>query len=294
MFKILNETMEKNSDVSVVENLWLEVKKSNIIAAKKKELAKEYHKLYPHYKAEDIKLGNTIVDSHLVEISYIEYSEEKEVPVLDADGNPVVDPETGNVKTKLEPVIPDEYYTVTEPNKEDEEGQKVLKPNFANAPLRPTLDYFVEKKTKEWLQNPENLKIDMDQFVPFIKPYMVKLVNVEFSKAMNAITNKYPEHEQMTWDQQEQEARAYKADPKNAKTPLISNIAKARGIDLDTLADKIIAKAEAYKQAAGLAIGYRQEAEGVISTIATYEDYQKVVAGLEAKRDLFYKVVEGK
>ena len=285
----INNMMEKNKDVHAIEKLWVEMKKHNEEEAlvKKDLLEEEYKNLYPEVETTEIKVGGIVIDTIKEKIKYIEYDKEKEVPVLDENGDPIIDPETGDIKTELKPVIPDEYYET------DDNGEKVLKAEYAESPLRPTLKYFIKKSTEQLL---EDIKYDinMDQFVPFIKPYMIKLVNVEFSKAMNVITSKYPEHEQMTWDQQEQEARAYKADPKNAKTPLISNIAKARGVDLDTLADKIIAKAEAYKQAAGLAIGYRQEAEDVISAIATYEDYQKVVAGLEAKRDLFYKVVEGK
>lgn len=283
----IEELMGENKNVSVVEFAWKENKKNEIIKNKTKEIEKEYFERYPNAKITETKIGDVIIGTRMSTIDYIEYDKEEEVPVLDENGNPITDPETGEIKTELKPVLPGECY------KEDEEGNKVLKDECKDKPLRPTLDYFIEKKIKEWLQDPENLKVDMNEFVNFIKPYMFKLVNVEFDEAMNVVTKAYPEHEQLTWDQQEREARAYKANPQTAKTPLISKIAKTRGIDLATLANKIIEKADNYKTIVGAAIGYRQDAHSLIESIKTYDNYKEIISELEAKKDIFYKIVKG-
>ena len=290
----IHNMMDQNKDVSAIEQIWVEMKETSEKEAllKKDLLEEKYKKLYPETEIAEIKVGGFVVDTYEETIPYIVYSEEKAVPVLDEIGLPVLDPETGDIKTELKPVIPDEYYNVVVDEKTGE-SKKVLITKYENAPMKPTLKYYIKKQTQSIL-NDITYDIDMDKFVPFVKPYMIKLVNVEFSKAMSAITKQYPEHEQMTWDQQEYEARAYKADPKNAQIPLIANIAKGRGVDVSTLVDKIIAKADAYKQAAGLAIGYRQDAEGHIAAITTYAEYTTLVKEFEAERNLFYKVVGGK
>lgn len=56
----------------------------------------------------------------------------------------------------------------------------------------------------------------------------------------------YPEVIKRTFERQEAEARAYIADP-NAVTPTLTKIATARGLDLSTLAARVIYKADAYR-----------------------------------------------
>lgn len=287
--------MEQNKPVNIVNQSWVEVQKNkkledfvNKLKSNDDEESSEYYKLYPITKVVNIKIGNLIIEKKVVPIEYIEYNKEEQVPVLDANGNPVLDPETNKIKTQFIPVFPDKYYEL------DENGNKVLKKEYKDLPVKPTFDYWLQKKVEEFISNPVNLEVDMNEFVEFVKPYLVKLVNVEFTKAMNTITGQYPEHEQQTWDQQSAEAKAYLADPTKAVVPLISGIAKNRGVDLKTLATKILAKSEAYKAAAGQAIGYRQRAIVIINSIPDYPTYQKVVAEFEAERDAFYKAVEGK
>ena len=289
----LNLLMEQNKPEPVVREAWISYKKGEKLNAFINSLKQPdetglnaYQKLYPDTKKEEIKVGNTVVDVIEVTIRYLEYDKEEEVPVLGKDGNPVIDPKTGLPKTELKPVFPEDYYTI------DENGNKVLKPEYKDLPVRPKFEYWLKKQVDEFLKNPDNLKVDMNEYVPFIKPYLFKLINLEFQKAMDEITKEYPEHEQQTWYQQYQEAKDYKANPKTAKTPLIDNIALARNISKDVLVSKILEKAATYALISGKAIGYRQRAFKMVEVADDIDVLDDVLNVLEENRELFYKLLK--
>ncbi|MBD3610539.1 MAG: hypothetical protein HUJ30_08320 [Gammaproteobacteria bacterium] len=80
------------------------------------------------------------------------------------------------------------------------------------------------------------------------------------------ITSLYPSAERETWPKQEQEARAYAADPVTP-VPFIQGLATARGITVDEQVSRIITKADAYAATAAAAIGKRQKLEDQIQSI---------------------------
>ena len=87
---------------------------------------------------------------------------------------------------------------------------------------------------------------------------------------LGALKAGYPDGEVVSWDQQVIEARAREVSP-TAVTPLLSAIAAQRGIDVTTLAGRVLEKANAYAVASGSIIGARQRLEDAINAANTVE-----------------------
>lgn len=85
-------------------------------------------------------------------------------------------------------------------------------------------------------------------------------INADCEAQLAAIRSRYPLSEILTWSKQEDEARAHQAG-KAVDTPLLAGIATARGISIDNLAARVIAKADAYTLLVSQAIGVRQQLE---------------------------------
>lgn len=101
-------------------------------------------------------------------------------------------------------------------------------------------------------------------------------INKAADKIMSALISTYPDREISTFDKQEAEARAYMADPE-APTPLLSALAKARGLSMDELVKRVIAKADAFAAASGYIIGQRQALEDQLDACKTLEEVQSIV-----------------
>lgn len=72
--------------------------------------------------------------------------------------------------------------------------------------------------------------------------------------------NSYPEAEQKSWPTQEREARAWLAD-NAAPTPMLNEIATARGLTLADLCARVVVKADAFAAQSGAIFGKRQAYE---------------------------------
>ena len=110
-------------------------------------------------------------------------------------------------------------------------------------------------------------------------------INKAADKIMVALISTYPDREISTFDKQEAEARAYMADP-TAPTPLLSALAKARGISMDELVKRVIAKADAFAAASGYIIGQRQALEDQLDTCKTLEEVQSIVVIIYPPKDM--------
>lgn len=99
----------------------------------------------------------------------------------------------------------------------------------------------------------------------------VARVNAASQAQMDAISAKYPAFEVQTWPDQEREARAWLADATTA-TPTLGPIAAARGLALDDLAGRVVAKADTYRAAVALCIGRRQKLEDDIAAALARRD----------------------
>lgn len=129
----------------------------------------------------------------------------------------------------------------------------------------------------------EEAAAEAERLAEYNKPENVRIrkyaeINEGCEAALAALTATYPDRELLTFDKQEAEARAYLSDPSSATTPILTAIAQGRGIPVDELAQKIIAKADAFALASGALIGQRQwyedalESLGPDATTAQIED----------------------
>lgn len=100
-------------------------------------------------------------------------------------------------------------------------------------------------------------------------------INTACDAALATMTGGYPQAELLTFDKQEAEARAYLIDPTTA-TPLLSALATGRGISLDELVLRVIAKANAFAVTSGQIIGQRQALEDRLDAAETIEDVQAI------------------
>lgn len=104
-------------------------------------------------------------------------------------------------------------------------------------------------------------------------------INAAADRAIATLTATYPDREISTFDKQEAEARAYAADP-TASTPLLSALAQARGIPLDELVRRVLAKADTFAVASGFIIGQRQALEDRLGVCTTIEEVQSIAVNI--------------
>lgn len=101
-------------------------------------------------------------------------------------------------------------------------------------------------------------------------------INSAYDKTMSSVVATYPDMEVLTFDKQEQEARAWLVD-NSASTPLIDALAQGRGIDKAELVQRIIAKADAFALATGYLTGQRQRYEDTLKAAKTIEAVEAII-----------------
>lgn len=84
-----------------------------------------------------------------------------------------------------------------------------------------------------------------------------------------------PEHEKQTWEAQEAEARAWKAD-KSTPTPTLDTIATLRGVPVEILREKAYQKAVAYRMLSPHVSGERQAFEDTIRAAKSIEELDAI------------------
>ena len=112
-----------------------------------------------------------------------------------------------------------------------------------------------------------------------VKTAKLSEINAAADRAIATLTATYPDRELATFDKQESEARAYAADA-TASTPLLSALAQARGIPLDELVRRVLAKADAFAVASGSIIGQRQALEDRLDVCTTVEEVQSIAVNI--------------
>ncbi|RKQ97166.1 hypothetical protein C7446_2586 [Kushneria sinocarnis] len=95
-------------------------------------------------------------------------------------------------------------------------------------------------------------------------------INRAAEAAVQSIRQQYPQFEIDTWTEQKAEAEAYQTD-NSSPTPLLSGIAEGRGISLDELVQKVMAKVKLYRSAVAPVTGKRQRLEDEILAADTVE-----------------------
>ena len=87
----------------------------------------------------------------------------------------------------------------------------------------------------------------------------------------NGLLAGYPQTEIESFYRQEKEALAWQADH-NTPTPMLSQIARVRGVPLDMLIHKVIEKSAQFAVAIGIIIGQRQAFEDRLVALKTPDD----------------------
>lgn len=89
-------------------------------------------------------------------------------------------------------------------------------------------------------------------------------INAHYENTAQAIlVSQYPPSEAQTWSIQEKEAKEWQAN-NEAQTPFLTQLAKSRGIERDTLALNVLGKAKAYTTELAKLTGRRQKCEDEI------------------------------
>ena len=119
-----------------------------------------------------------------------------------------------------------------------------------------------------------------------VKDAKLREINLKADYALFYLIETYPQTEMYSWYKQELEAKMYKKDPVNNPSILIENIAAARGMDVDTLVDKIILKADIFAKLSGMVFGRRQKYEDDISKAVSISDVEAIVVDFSDIIDL--------
>ena len=89
----------------------------------------------------------------------------------------------------------------------------------------------------------------------------------------NGLLAGYPQTEIESFYRQEKEALAWQADH-NTPTPMLSQIARVRGVPLEVLIRKVIEKSAQFAVAIGIIIGQRQAFEDRLMAVQTLEELE--------------------
>lgn len=112
--------------------------------------------------------------------------------------------------------------------------------------------------------------------LPELKAIKLNEINAAYQQAIATLTPTYPDDERLTFDKQEQEARAWLAD-NSTSTPFIDALAAGRQMDKAELVSRIIAKADAFALASGSLTGQRQRYEDMLDVAETADAVAAIV-----------------
>ena len=96
----------------------------------------------------------------------------------------------------------------------------------------------------------------------------------------NSLLAGYPQTEIESFYRQEKEALAWQADH-NTPTPMLSQIARVRGVPLEVLISKVIEKSAQFAVAIGIIIGQRQAFEDRLLALKTQEELTSLEQEIE-------------
>lgn len=101
-------------------------------------------------------------------------------------------------------------------------------------------------------------------------------INHAADKELAALLNAYPNSETISWAKQEDEARKWLVD-NNSPTPMLTPMAAARGLAMDDLCARVIAKADTFAAYSGDIFGKRQAMEDQLDLCTTAEEVAALV-----------------
>lgn len=137
---------------------------------------------------------------------------------------------------------------------------------------RPSDNHKWDNKNKEWVKmtKAETQEKLTALFVQQKEGLLNKLAD-KADKLKSGLLVGYPQTEIESFYRQEKEALAKQANPK-AETPMLEQIARARGVPLDVLIEKVIEKSNQFAVAIGIIIGKRQQFEDRLLALKAPEE----------------------
>ena len=137
---------------------------------------------------------------------------------------------------------------------------------------RPSDNHKWDNKNKEWVKMTK--AETQEKLTALFAQQKEGLLNKLADKAdqlKNSLLAGYPQTEIESFYRQEKEALAWQADH-NTPTPMLSQIARVRGVPLDILISKVIEKSAQFAVAIGIIIGQRQAFEDRLLDLKTPQE----------------------
>ncbi len=158
------------------------------------------------------------------------------------------------------------------------DGQPVVIEAIGNLPADLTLDEPPSHLHK-WMDGKWALDAaGQKALLALAKDAKLAEVNAASERFINEKTkaNCVPLFELLSWEGQKQEAKRWVENPA-AETPLLQDIAAARGIELDKLRAAALRKSMYAEKVVGIAIGTRQALEKKIELAKTVAEVEKIL-----------------
>ena len=147
------------------------------------------------------------------------------------------------------------------------QGKQIIADKTGNPVLidpQPSAAYELNLDTLTWVISPEKQSVLFAQR----KEGLLNKLADKADQLKNGLLAGYPQTEIESFYRQEKEALAWQADH-NTPTPMLSQIARVRGVPLDILISKVIEKSAQFAVAIGIIIGQRQAFEDRLLALKT-------------------------
>ena len=141
---------------------------------------------------------------------------------------------------------------------------------------QPSVAHVLNLDTLTWEISPEK---QTALFAQQKESLLNKLAD-KADQLKNGLLAGYPQTEIESFYRQEKEALAWQADH-NTPTPMLSQIARVRGVPLDMLINKVIEKSAQFAVAIGIIIGQRQAFEDRLLALKTPEELTSLEQEIE-------------
>ena len=141
---------------------------------------------------------------------------------------------------------------------------------------QPSVAHVLNLDTLTWEISPEK---QTALFAQQKESLLNKLAD-KADQLKNGLLAGYPQTEIESFYRQEKEALAWQADH-NTPTPMLSQIARVRGVPLDMLISKVIEKSAQFAVAIGIIIGQRQAFEDRLLALKTPEELTSLEQEIE-------------
>lgn len=159
------------------------------------------------------------------------------------------------------------------------QGKQIIANKTGNPVLidpQPSAAHELNLDTLTWEISPEKQTALFAQQ----KESLLNKLAYKADQLKNGLLAGYPQTEIESFYRQEKEALAWQADH-NTPTPMLSQIARVRGVPLEVLIEKVIEKSAQFAVAIGIIIGQRQAFEDRLLALKTPEELTSLEQEIE-------------